>query len=88
MKKIFFITVIFFGILKYSAQNIDSLKKALNSAKQDTAKINTLMQLVESISDDDVWPMYNDQLLKISEKLVNSKNALFQRKAKIGLADA
>lgn len=70
------------------AQNIDSLKQALSIATDDTIKVNILLQLVEGISDDDVWPQYNDQMLKISEKIVQSKNVAIRRKGKKGLADA
>ena len=70
------------------AQNIDSLKRALSIATDDAIKVNILLQLVEGISDDDVWPQYNEQMLKISEKIVQSKNVAIRRKGKKGLADA
>ncbi len=69
-------------------RTIDSLKNALNSTTDDTVKVNLLLQLVESISDDDVWPKYNEQMLQISEKIVQSKNVAIRRKGKKGLADA
>ncbi|MES2513170.1 MAG: tetratricopeptide repeat protein [Bacteroidota bacterium] len=70
------------------AQNIDSLKKALLNAREDTTRISILLELVENISDDDVWPQYNEQMLKISEKLIESKNPAIVKKGKKGLADA
>ncbi|MES2763506.1 MAG: tetratricopeptide repeat protein [Bacteroidota bacterium] len=70
------------------AQNIDSLITALKNAKEDTIKVNILLELVENISDDDVWPQYNEQMLKLSEKLVQSKDPSRIRKGKKGLADA
>lgn len=69
-------------------RTIDSLKKALNSTQDDTIKVNILMQLVEQISDDHVWPQYNEQMLKISEKIVQSKVVSIRRKGKKGMADA
>ena len=69
-------------------RTIDSLKKALNSTQDDTVKVNILMQLVEQISDDHVWPQYNEQMLKISEKIVQSKVVSIRRKGKKGMADA
>ena len=69
-------------------RTIDSLKKELNTSTDDTIKVNILLQLVESISDDDVWPKYNEQMLQISEKIVQSKNIAIRRKGKKGLADA
>ena len=70
------------------AQNIDSLKHELSITIDDTIKVNILLQLVESISDDNVWPAYNEQMLKISQKIVQSKIAIIRRKGKKGLADA
>ncbi len=76
------------GSLTSIAQNIDSLKAALKNPQHDTSKINILMELVENISDDNVWPQYNEQMLKLCEGLVTNKNALISKKAKNGLADA
>ena len=70
------------------AQNIDSLKLVLSKEKNDTIKINILMELVENISDDNVWPVYNEQMLKLSEKLVLSDNVSIKIKGKKALADA
>ena len=69
-------------------RTIDSLKQELSKSTDDTIKVNILLQLVESISDDDVWPKYNEQMLQISEKIVQSKNIAIRRKGKKGLADA
>jgi serine phosphatase RsbU (regulator of sigma subunit)/tetratricopeptide (TPR) repeat protein len=80
--------VLFLSTNTLWAQNIDSLKLELANSKEDTTKVNILMQLVESISDDNVWPAYNEQMLKISEKIVQSKIAIIRRKGKKGLADA
>lgn len=88
MTRIFFIIIAFFLSLISIAQNIDSLKLALKSANTDTTKINILLKLVENISDDAVWPKYNDLMLKISERLVNTNNITIAKKAKKGLADA
>ena len=67
---------------------IDSLKQALNKTEDDTIKVNILLKLVEAISDDHIWPQYNDQMLKISEKIVQNKNVAIRRKGKKGMADA
>ncbi len=69
-------------------QNIDSLQKELAVCDNDTNKVNILLQLIEIITDDNVWPKYNDQMLHVSEKLVKSENALIRRKGQKGLADA
>jgi len=47
-------------------KTIDSLKLALKNAKHDTTRCAILNQLVE-IESDDVWPVYNEQLLKLAE---------------------
>jgi serine phosphatase RsbU (regulator of sigma subunit) len=83
-----FLLMLLMSVLNSNAQNIDSLKLALKNATHDTTKINILLELVENISDDDVWPQYNEQMLKLSEKLVKSNNAIISKKAKKGLADS
>ncbi len=88
LKRIAYIVLCLFASNFTFAQNIDSLKKALNATENDTIKVNILLQLVESISDDDVWPQYNEQMLQISKKIVQSKNVAIRRKGKKGLADA
>ncbi len=47
---------------------IDSLKLALKNAKHDTTRCNILNAMVEAEADDNTWPLYNDQLLKLAEK--------------------
>ncbi|MDO8999685.1 MAG: tetratricopeptide repeat protein [Bacteroidota bacterium] len=81
------VILIFKGIPSF-AQNIDSLKLELNNAKNDTTKLSVLLELVENISDDNVWPIYNKQMLELSEKLIKNNNELIQKKGKKCLADA
>ncbi|MEO6304926.1 MAG: tetratricopeptide repeat protein [Bacteroidia bacterium] len=65
------------------SQNIDSLKLVLKTAKEDTSRINVLQAIVEgTITDDAAWAPYNQELYNLSEKLVNSDNALIILKAK------
>lgn len=52
--------------------SIDSLKSALKFAKNDTIRINILKELIEAENDDKIWVVYNDQMLKLSEKGVAS----------------
>lgn len=70
------------------SQNIDSLKLALGNSTVDTTRIFILEQLIENISDDNVWPVYNEQLLKLSEKVAQDKNVRVKQIGKQGLADA
>ncbi|MBC7862054.1 MAG: tetratricopeptide repeat protein [Bacteroidia bacterium] len=51
---------------------IDSLKLVLKEAKHDTTRCIALNELAETIDDIAVWPLYNEQLLRLAEK---NKNA-------------
>ena len=58
------------------AQDIDSLKLALKNAKHDTTRCNILNEMIEAENDDKVWPLYNDQLLKLCEHNLAKKTSL------------
>ncbi len=62
---------IFIGSGLFSQSNNDSLKLALKSAKHDTSRCRILNILVETESDE-VWPAYNERLLKTAESACNS----------------
>lgn len=47
---------------------IDSLKQAFSEAKHDTTRCNILNQMIEVETEDNIWTLYNDQLLKLAEK--------------------
>jgi len=70
--------------LKITAQNntIDSLKLALKNAKHDTTRCNILNAMIESESDDAIWPIYNEQLRILAEKKskTNTPNKSFYLK--------
>ncbi|MBK7666317.1 MAG: tetratricopeptide repeat protein [Sphingobacteriaceae bacterium] len=54
---------------------MDSLKLALKNAKHDTIRCHILNVMIEAESDDNIWPLYNEQLKKLSEQnLITSKN--------------
>ena len=62
-----------------NAQNpaLDSLINLLNNTKHDTTRVRILLELVENIYDDNVWPEYNRQALDIAEKNIpRSKGAV------------
>jgi serine phosphatase RsbU (regulator of sigma subunit)/tetratricopeptide (TPR) repeat protein len=69
------------------AQNIDSLKLELKNAKHDTTLCNLLNAIVEAENDNEIWPIYNEQLRVLSEKhtKTNTPNKPFYLKH---LADA
>ena len=71
--------ILFFPFL-IVAQNstIDSLSLALKTAKHDTTRCNILNAMIEAEGDDEVWPLYNNQLLELTEKNLKSSPALRQ----------
>lgn len=56
------------------AKTLDSLKLALKTTKHDTTRCTILNAMIETESDDAVWPKYNEQLKNIAE--YNLKNTL------------
>ena len=62
------IGLIFCSGLSAQDKTTDSLKQALKTAKHDTTRCNILNELIEAESDDKIWPIYNEQLLKLAEK--------------------
>ena len=69
MKRIVVFFLIILYSLSYSQNRIsDSLKLALKSAKHDTIKCKILHELVQLRDDEDIWPIYNEQLKQLSEK--------------------
>lgn len=48
-------------------KTIDSLKLALKNAKHDTTRCNILNSIIELETDDNVWPIYNEQLKNLSK---------------------
>jgi len=66
---------------------MDSLKLELKNAKHDTTRCNILNAMVEAEYDDQVWPIYNEQLRVLAEKntKTNTPNKPFYLKH---LADA
>ena len=69
----YFLLFIFLFPFLLPAQNqvIDSLKLALKNAKHDTTRCYILSLMVESESDDNVWPVYNEQMLELSQKNIS-----------------
>ncbi|MBW8049098.1 MAG: tetratricopeptide repeat protein [Cytophagales bacterium] len=70
-------TPLFPGTREAGSEALDSLKNALKNATHDTTRVNILLQIVENIYDDNVWPEYNRQALDIAEKNIpRSKGAV------------
>jgi len=57
----------------------DSIKELLKNANHDTTRCNILNTLIESESNDSVWPKLNEQLLKISGKNINHSNQALKK---------
>ncbi len=66
--RLLFILLVFSIRLNAQDHITDSLKSALKNAKHDTTRCNILEELIDSENDDTVWPVYNEQLLKLAEK--------------------
>ena len=67
------LTLLFFSS-NIKAQNLDSLKFALKNAKHDTTRCNILNLIIETESDDSIWPKYNEQLKTLAEKNLKNTN--------------
>lgn len=88
--RVSFLAIFFFFAIPSFGQNpyLDSLKQALKTVKHDTTKLTILLELTERITDDKVWPKFNDEAYKLAEKLSQSGNVKIKTKGKKGLADA
>ncbi len=70
---IVFIYLLFLGVILASQnKTIDSLKVALKNAKQDTTRCRLLNVIIDTESDDKIWPKYNEELKNISEANLKS----------------
>jgi tetratricopeptide (TPR) repeat protein len=52
---------------------IDSLKKELKKATQDSLRCRILYNMVETDNDETAWPIYNEELLSIAEAQVKAQ---------------
>lgn len=57
----------------------DSIKKLLKNANHDTTRCNILNTLIESESNDSIWPKLNEQLLEISKKNIHHSDQSLKR---------
>lgn len=65
--KIYFIVFLFQTFFAL-AQNLDSLKALLKGSMHDTTRCSILNKMITLETDDAIWPAYNDELMRISEK--------------------
>ncbi|MBA3665817.1 MAG: hypothetical protein H0W61_16670, partial [Bacteroidetes bacterium] len=54
--------------LRAQSPALDSLKLALRNASHDTTRCNILDAMVELEPDDNIWSVYNNQLLELAKK--------------------
>ncbi len=72
LKRAIGVIIILIKLLYAQDSAIDSLKNILNHTTNDTAKITTLLNLVEVVYDDDEWHTYNIQALQICNKIAGN----------------
>jgi len=70
------------------SQSIEKYMLAVKNAKHDTTKLHALLLLVDNIEDDSIWPIYNEQALKLGRELLKSPTQQVKISAKRGLAFA
>ena len=70
------------------ANTIDSLKTILKTSKSDTNKLNILFSLMDKISDENIWHTYNEERIKLAQKLVKNNNQQVKLKGKRSLAES
>jgi tetratricopeptide (TPR) repeat protein len=59
-------------IFQMQGQNMDSLKFAFKKASNDTSRCIILNSIIETEGDDNIWPVYNEELRKISETHISN----------------
>jgi signal transduction histidine kinase/CheY-like chemotaxis protein len=67
---------------------ISNLERDILYAQHDTIKIKLLIELVDSIYDEQIWPRYNEEAYEIGLKLSVDNNPRIQLIGKTYLADA
>ncbi|MFZ4543385.1 MAG: tetratricopeptide repeat protein [Saprospiraceae bacterium] len=83
--------VYFFVLCDVIAQNhnlIPTVERQIEDAKHDTIKIRLLIELVDSIYDEKIWPRYNERAYELGRRLAASEDAGIQNVGKIYFADA
>ncbi len=70
------------------AKSIDSLKTLLKTSKADTNRINILFSLMDFIADEQIWYVYNDEIILLSEKLLKSNDEQIKAKGKRSFAES
>ncbi len=78
--------IIPFSGMTQSAE-IDSLIKYCNSAPNDTHKLTVLTAVIEGISEDAVWTIYNERLGPLSQKLMLSDDIAIKQRAQKSYSD-
>ncbi len=82
---IFFCLVPFWGITQNA--KIDSLINYCKLAQNDTHKLTILTAVIEGISEDAVWTIYNEKLGPLSQKLMLSNDIAIKHRAQKSYSD-
>lgn len=72
-RSLYFLLLFLFGINIFQAQNPDSLKQVLKTAKHDTTRCNILNLLIELENDEAVWSVYNEELNSLAKNNLKNK---------------
>lgn len=70
-----------------SDPTIDRLLREIAQSKADTHRLFLLNELIEQITEDTIWPVYNEQMGKLALTLTNTKTKSIQETARKYLAD-
>ncbi len=81
MKTLFIFILFFASTHSLFSQNelSDSLKVAYKIAKHDTIRCKILNELIESEYNDSIWPLYNQQLMELSQAKMKSSSGQLQK---------
>jgi len=72
----------------YAQKEVDSLIALSKKMPDDTAKLHVLNSIAELSADDDVWPIYNQQMAKLSLVLMKSSVPQIKKRAMYHFANS
>jgi len=59
---------------------VDSLINALKTSKDDTTRLHILNKIIENSNDENVWPLYNEEMRKLGFSLMKDKNESIRKR--------
>jgi serine phosphatase RsbU (regulator of sigma subunit) len=88
LKFFFGFLICFYAGSAVSQPVVDSLIKELNISGDDTVKLHILNKIVEQSTDDNVWPVYNEQMRLLGLSLMSHKNESFRKRGTFHYANS